>query len=87
MIRKIIATVVAGSMFFGLTLNAAASPLETHSLSNAYTQGAGAEAAPQPDFFPAVVAAVTDWVVVYTMTGEGRSQPVTLTPTAETAFD
>jgi hypothetical protein len=57
MIRKIIATLVAGSMFFGMTLNAAASPLDTEAVSNAYTQGTGAQAAPEPDAVPALAVA------------------------------
>jgi hypothetical protein len=91
MIRKIIATVVAGSMFFGLTLNAAASPLSTESVSNTYTQSAGAKAEPQPDFFPAVVAvAAVSFVAGYAAgqaAGDGQPQQVTLSPVAETALD
>jgi hypothetical protein len=92
MIRKIIATIVAGAMFFNLTLSAAASPLSTEPVSNTYTQSAGAKAEPQPDFFPAVViaAAAVGFVAGYNAgqaAGDGQPQHVTLSPVAETALD
>lgn len=58
MVRKITGMFIAVALFFGLALNAAASPITSAPVNNMYTQNNGATANVEPDIFPGVVAAV-----------------------------